>query len=1039
MDWLRDWLSDIFVGKSDVGTELDHTVIQPIKKQRKEVHHLLTALEGNRYEDQSIVKHGQEQGSSSKSQLTGFIDWLSGHSSVCQKMRAFSFEIRRLIARASDVRKELEHAEIQPGKKRRIEVQHWLTDIERIKGEIRGMAMYGQEQRSFSSSSKLVQRIENITKEVSELIQQGRFPNGLVLHDHDSTRLPFPPIVPWGRMFALNSKTILQWLEDHNHCIMGVYGMGGVGKTTLLMSIYNVLQAHCDIYGLAYWVAVSQNCSVHKLQKHIAKELGVELCEEDDERKRAAILHKTLSGKTQTVLILDDMWKPFLGNEVGIPLEGNNCKIILSTRSLEVCRRMGCKIFVIKAEVLQEGEAWDLFRDKLGDNNTLTVEAEQLARSVARECGGLPLAVATMARSMSGIVDIYEWQNALTELRKPAIGQVDMKDDVLSKLQYSYDRLNDKMFKNAFLSCVLYFGDDSIKRTELIDLWVSEGLLDEIERREEQVIKGHTILNRLENSCLLETITGQGNEKSVKMHDLIRDMAIMITHEIPHVMAKYGETLLKVPEKEHWSKDLEKVSLCWNHIEKIPCGMAPMTPKLTVLMLNGNPLKWIPESFFAHMTTLRILGLSGTDIERLPDSLSDLENLRMLLLKCDKLTYVPSLEKLTKLRVLELPCNENFLAPRGIESLKSLEKLTPDVWETNNVTCFNEVVESWQVCELFWEEFRLIGKGHMCGKVDAEDILRFCDKKVVVLGVGFGDLESTPVLPSKTDGLFIKNVTIEGSSSLGLGDVFPSLARAKDLKALVIRACTGLEHISASPNLLPAAAFWHLKKLVIEECPEMKVVFSREFLQQKQPLLPNLEHISVFLCDRVEEIFETGDRENEYDKINATKSSLVLPKLRNLSLSSLPKLSSIYRGSFFCTSLEVLLIHNCSELVEIFETPFFLNKTILSLPNLRELRLTKLPKLSSIYRGLLLCTSMQELRLDRSLNLNLVPSLSRHILCDSSTSTLVSLPTDPSFWDFLHRNLPKDAHHLSDLIEDTVIVCDIMLNNSNIIRTQLKQ
>ncbi|KAL2944069.1 putative disease resistance RPP13-like protein 1 [Bienertia sinuspersici] len=58
------------------------------------------------------------------------------------------------------------------------------------------------------------------------------------------------------------------------------------------------------------------------------------------------------------------------------------------------------------------------------------------------------------------------------------------------------------------------------------------------------------------------------------------------------------------------------------YIKQIPSGMAPMTPKLTVLL---------PESFFFYMKGLTVLDLSYTGIERVPESVCDLENMRALL------------------------------------------------------------------------------------------------------------------------------------------------------------------------------------------------------------------------------------------------------------------------------------------------------------------------------------------------------------------------------------------------------------------------
>uniref|UniRef100_A0A803MSR5 NB-ARC domain-containing protein n=1 Tax=Chenopodium quinoa TaxID=63459 RepID=A0A803MSR5_CHEQI len=123
------------------------------------------------------------------------------------------------------------------------------------------------------------------------------------------------------------------------------------------------------------------------MQDEIAKELGVDLSEEGDDRKRAAILHKRLSTMGSTVLVLDDMWKwnPFSGMDIDFPIEGSSCKIILSSRSSKVCQEMGCKDFLIEVKVLPEGEAWNLFADKLGHYDRLTEEVKGIARSIAKE------------------------------------------------------------------------------------------------------------------------------------------------------------------------------------------------------------------------------------------------------------------------------------------------------------------------------------------------------------------------------------------------------------------------------------------------------------------------------------------------------------------------------------------------------------------------------------------------------------------------------------------------------------------------------
>lgn len=49
--------------------------------------------------------------------------------------------------------------------------------------------------------------------------------------------------------------------------IVGLYGMGGVGKTTLLAQINNRFSNQGGGFDVVIWVVVSKNATVHKIQK----------------------------------------------------------------------------------------------------------------------------------------------------------------------------------------------------------------------------------------------------------------------------------------------------------------------------------------------------------------------------------------------------------------------------------------------------------------------------------------------------------------------------------------------------------------------------------------------------------------------------------------------------------------------------------------------------------------------------------------------------------------------------------------------------
>lgn len=145
-------------------------------------------------------------------------------------------------------------------------------------------------------------------------------------------------------------------------------------------------------------------------------------------------------------------------------------------------------------------------------------------------------------------------------------------------------------------------------------------------------------------------------------------------------MVKAGHSLGEIPEVQEWTDDLDVVSLMNNSIEEIPPGMSPKCPGLSTLILRQNPLKSSPDWFFAHMHGLQTLNLSNTYVQNLPDSISDLTNLRTLLLKfCNELESVPSLEKLKELRHLDLTGTSIEEVPQGklkVLPTKALHRLT---------------------------------------------------------------------------------------------------------------------------------------------------------------------------------------------------------------------------------------------------------------------------------------------------------------------------------------------------------------------------
>ncbi|KAG5224069.1 disease resistance protein [Salix suchowensis] len=778
-----------------------------------------------------------------------------------------------------------------------------------------------------------------------------------ILKDNTSeTRgVPFPTSSnkPVGQAFEENREVIWSLLMDDEVSTIGIYGMGGVGKTTLLQHIRNELLERPDICDHVWWVTVSQDFSINRLQNLIAERLNLDLSTDVDDKHRAAILSDDLRKKQKWILILDDLWNSFEPHEVGIhSLKG--CKLILTTRSQTVCHQIACQ-HKIKVKSLSEGEAWTLFMEKLGHGMAISLEIEGIAKDIARECAGLPLGIITIASSLTGVDDLPEWRTTLMKLRELKFR--DMDEKVFKVLRVSYDRLDDGLaLKQCLLHCALFPEDDKIEREELIGYLIDEGIIKG-RRRQDAFDEGHTMLNRLQYVCLLENVRWVYDDKRyVKMHDLIRDMAIHILQENSHVIVKSGVQLKELPDAEEWTETLKIVSLMQNKFEKIPSSHSPMCPNLSTLLLCQNhQLVFIADSFFKQLHGLKVLDLSHTGIENLPDSVSDLVSLTALLLhNCWELRYVPSLEKLRALKSLDLYGTSLEKMPQGMECLSNLryfrisgcgEKEFPSgilpklshlqVLALGEFPLKCHTVEGMEVGCLGKLETLIChfkGLSNFVEYLTSRDGIQSLSTYKISVGTfkrnyWYGKED----FPSKT--IFLGNLSInrdrdfqvkflngiqglvcESIDARSLCDVL-SLENATELEFIFIESCDSMETLVSSSWFCSATLplpshngmFSRLKQFWCVECNSMEKLFPLELL----PYLVNLEEISVINCLRMEEIIGTTDEESNTSNPIA---ELTLPMLTSVELWDLPELKGICSVKLICNSLEVIEVVYCEKL-----------------------------------------------------------------------------------------------------------------------------
>ncbi|KAG5229941.1 disease resistance NBS-LRR family protein [Salix suchowensis] len=480
---------------------------------------------------------------------------------------------------------------------------------------------------------------------------------------------------------------ILEALKDNDVNLVGVYGMAGVGKTTIVKKVAEQVKAN-KIFDVVVLAVVSKTPDLRRIQGEIADGLGFKF-EAETNRGRAERLRERLERETKVLVILDDIWERLELDDVGIPSGSDNrgCKILMTSRDRNALYRGMDTEKLFHLQVLLENEAWNLFQNKAGDA-IKKPDLKPVAVEVAKRCAGLPILLVTVASALKD-GDLSEWKDALERLKR--FDKEDIDSRVYSALELSYTSLKGEEIKSVFLLCGQLI-PHHILILDLLKYTVGLGLFKRISTLEEARHRLNKLVNDLIACCLLEG----GSDGIVKMHDVLHGFAADVASRDHHVFTSSSGTVLREWPAKDMLEQYSAISLLGCKISGLPAVLN--CPKMESFILdNEDPSLKIPDCLFEGTKSLQLMDMTRVQLPTLPSSLQFLEKLQTLCLDRCGLRDIALIGELKMLKVLSLMGSNIDRLPREIGQLTRLQLLdlkdnpTLEIIPPNVLSCLTQL------------------------------------------------------------------------------------------------------------------------------------------------------------------------------------------------------------------------------------------------------------------------------------------------------------------------------------------------------------
>ncbi|XP_035546685.1 disease resistance protein RPV1-like [Juglans regia] len=540
-----------------------------------------------------------------------------------------------------------------------MKVRRWKETLEEV-ANLSGFHLGNRNESEF---------INEIVEEVSRIVNHiylsvAKYPVGIESHIKDINLL---------LSIGMNDKRMI-----------GILGVGGIGKTTITKAIYNSIayqfEARCFLSN------IRETSNREGGLMHLQETLLYEILAGDSKNFKVGsvdrginvIKHRLCSKKI--LLILDDVDKLVqLENLAGDhDWFGLGSRIIITTRDQNLLTSHGVDS-TYKMNELDHDKALQLFCLHAFKREKPIDDYAELTEDAVRYAGGLPLALTVLGSDLKGR-SIHQWKCALDKLKRIP------NKDIQMILRTSYDGLNDNE-KDIFLDIACFF------KTEDVDYVIK--VLDSCHFFPDDGIP------RLMEKCLISV----DEHGKLWMHDLLQDMGReIVRQESPKEPGKrsrlwFHEDVRSVLEENTGPNEIEGIVLdlpegeeemislhpeAFRHMKRLrifinrnarfSCGPNYLSEKLRVLDWPQYPGEFLPRNFRGKK--LIILRMRDSLIKELGDGFKPKNLTTMNFNHCEFFEKIPDLSSISNLKELSvIYCTRLVEVHDSVGSLENLSTL----------------------------------------------------------------------------------------------------------------------------------------------------------------------------------------------------------------------------------------------------------------------------------------------------------------------------------------------------------------------------